>query len=79
MTLVPEVNLACEAEMCYATIGMVTDYDVFAEIPVSGEEVERVMNENIAKVKELVKNTIKDINLSAGNCSCCNSLKNALM
>jgi 5'-deoxy-5'-methylthioadenosine phosphorylase len=38
MTLVPEVNLACEAQLCYATIAMVTDYDVFAEIPVTAEE-----------------------------------------
>ncbi|MEM4769891.1 MAG: S-methyl-5'-thioadenosine phosphorylase, partial [Desulfurococcaceae archaeon] len=35
MTLVPEINLACEAQICYATIAMVTDYDVWAEKPVT--------------------------------------------
>ncbi|MEM4757061.1 MAG: S-methyl-5'-thioadenosine phosphorylase, partial [Desulfurococcaceae archaeon] len=39
MTLVPEVTLACEAQLCYATIAMVTDYDVWAEKPVTAEEV----------------------------------------
>ena len=39
MTLVPEVNLACELEMCYSTLAMVTDYDVWAEHPVTAGEV----------------------------------------
>ncbi|MCQ4406976.1 MAG: S-methyl-5'-thioadenosine phosphorylase, partial [Sulfolobaceae archaeon] len=59
MTLVPEVNLACEAQLCYATIAMVTDYDVFAEIPVTAEEVTRVMAENTEKVKRLLYEVIK--------------------
>ncbi len=79
MTLVPEVNLACEAEICYATIGMITDYDVFAEIPVNAEEVEKVMNENVENVKKLLQNVVKNADLSDSNCSCCHSLKNALM
>jgi 5'-methylthioadenosine phosphorylase len=35
MTLVPEYKLAREAEICYATVSLVTDYDVWKE----GEEV----------------------------------------
>ncbi len=80
MTLVPEVNLACEAEMCYATIGMVTDYDVFAEIPVTAEEVEETMAKNLKNVKELINRVIEDIDPNEnGECSCCGALKRALM
>ena len=81
MTLVPEINLACEAQMCYATIAMVTDYDVFAEIPVTAEEVSRVMAENTEKVKKLLYEVIKRLpeKPDEGECSCCNSLKTALV
>ncbi|QGA53491.1 S-methyl-5'-thioadenosine phosphorylase [Sulfolobus sp. E5-1-F] len=81
MTLVPEVNLACEAQMCYATIAMVTDYDVFAEIPVTAEEVTRVMAENTEKAKKLLYALIQKLpeKPEQGSCSCCNSLKTALV
>ena len=39
MTLVPECQLAREAQMCYASISTVTDYDVWAEKPVTAKEV----------------------------------------
>ena len=55
MTLVPEVNLAREARMCFVNIAMITDYDVWAERPVTAHEVEKVMKENIQKVKDLLK------------------------
>jgi len=54
MTLVPEVILAREAGICYATIAMVTDYDVWAEKPVTASEVAKVMAENIEKAKRLI-------------------------
>ncbi|MGC9105778.1 MAG: S-methyl-5'-thioadenosine phosphorylase [Thermoprotei archaeon] len=81
MTLVPEVNLACEAQMCYATIAMVTDYDVFADIPVTAEEVTKVMAENTAKVKKLLYEVIKRLpeKPEEGLCSCCKSLSTALV
>jgi len=81
MTLVPEVNLACEAQMCYATIAMVTDYDVFAEIPVTAEEVTRVMAENTEKAKKLLYALIQRLpeKPEEGSCSCCNSLKTVLV
>ncbi|MEM0374371.1 MAG: S-methyl-5'-thioadenosine phosphorylase [Sulfolobaceae archaeon] len=81
MTLVPEINLACEAQMCYANIAMITDYDVWAEHPVTAEEVERVMKNNIAKVKLLLVEIIKRLpeKPDERKCSCCNSLKTALI
>ncbi|MCY0850331.1 S-methyl-5'-thioadenosine phosphorylase [Sulfuracidifex metallicus] len=81
MTAVPEVNLACEAQMCYATLAMVTDYDVFADVPVTAEEVTSVMKRNTENAKKLVMEVIKDLPLEPelGECSCCNSLENALL
>ena len=34
MTLVPECQLAREMEMCYCSLAMITDYDVWADHPV---------------------------------------------
>ena len=81
MTLVPEVNLACEAEMCYSVIGMITDYDVFADVPVTADEVTKVMAENTAKVKKLLYEVIKRLPEKPDErlCSCCQALKTALV
>lgn len=81
MTLVPEINLACEAQICYATIAMITDYDVWAEKPVTAEEVIRVMNENTRKAKKLLPLIIERIPDKPDErmCSCCKSLEAALI
>ncbi len=81
MTLVPEVNLACEAEMCYATIAMVTDYDVWAERPVTAEEVIETMRKNVEKAKRLLYEVIQRLpeKPEESKCSCCKSLETALM
>ena len=56
MTNMPEAKLAREAEMCYATVAMVTDYDCWHEEhdDVSVETVIKVLGENAAAAKELV-------------------------
>jgi len=56
MTAYPEGYLARELELCYATIAMVTDYDVGVEgsEPVSAEDVMAVFRENNAKLRELL-------------------------
>jgi 5'-methylthioadenosine phosphorylase len=56
MTAYPEGMLARELELCYATIAMVTDYDVGIEgrPPVSAAEVVRVFEENNARLRELL-------------------------
>ncbi len=81
MTLVPEVNLACEAEICYATVAMVTDYDVWAEKPVTAEEVIKTMQENIVKAKKLLPEILRLLPDKPDEelCSCCRSLETALM
>ena len=47
MTLVPECQLAREMNMCYSSLAMITDYDVWAEEPVDIGTVLRVMAENL--------------------------------
>jgi 5'-methylthioadenosine phosphorylase len=56
MTAYPECHLARELELCYATIAMVTDYDVGVEgeEAVSAAEVVRVFNENNERLRELL-------------------------
>jgi len=56
MTLAPEIILAKEAGIEYATIAMSTDYDCWKqdEAPVTWEIVKQRMNENAEKVKKLI-------------------------
>jgi len=56
MTAYPECHLARELELCYATIAMVTDYDVGVEgeESVSAAEVVRVFEENNERLRELL-------------------------
>ena len=81
MTLVPEVNLACEAQMCYATLAMITDYDVWAESPVTAEEVLRIMSENVEKAKKILFEVIPRLpeEPDPSLCSCCKALETALI
>jgi len=72
MTLVPEVVLAREAEICYANIAMVTDYDVWKEHHVSHAEVLKVMKQNMDKVRELLMSIIPEID-DTKICKQCNT------
>ena len=81
MTLVPEVVLACEAQLCYATLAMITDYDVWAERPVTAEEVIRIMSENVEKAKRILYEVIPRLpeEPEPSLCSCCRALETALL
>lgn len=81
MTLVPEVNLACEAQLCYATLALVTDYDVWAERPVTAEEVTKTMVENVEKARRVLYEVIKRLPKApdGSRCSCCRSLETGLI
>jgi len=78
MTNLPEAKLAREAEICYATLGLVTDYDVWKE----GEEVsvERVVGNllaNIENVKKLIKTAIPRLERER-KCECASALAYAI-
>jgi 5'-methylthioadenosine phosphorylase len=74
MTNVPEVVLAREAEMCYATIAMVTNYAAgISPNPLTYGEVIKIMNANTDNLKKLLMKTINSIDLE-GDCSCQHAL-----
>ena len=54
MTLVPECQLAREAQMCYASISTVTDYDVWADKPVTAKEVLETLSKNVSTTKKVL-------------------------
>lgn len=76
MTLIPEATLSRELEICYLSLAMITDYDVWQPHPVSAEEVISTMKENLEKIKSLLKTGIPKINQKR-TCSCKEALKDA--
>jgi 5'-methylthioadenosine phosphorylase len=78
MTLVPECVLAREAEICYAAIATVTDFDVWKDKPVSAEDVKKTMRENVEKVKKIVAEAIRRIPAER-TCECRSALQGALL
>ncbi len=78
MTLTPECVLAREAEICYVSIATVTDYDVWANKPVSADEVIATMKKNIENVKKLLEEAIPTIPKER-ICTCKDALKGAFI
>jgi 5'-methylthioadenosine phosphorylase len=76
MTLVPEAILARELEICYLSLAMITDYDVWQEKPVNAEEIATVMKLNLEKVKKILKAVIPKIK-NKRECLCFKALENA--
>ena len=83
MTNIPEAKLAREAEMCYASIAMVTDYDCWhpEHDQVTVQQIIRILTENALKAQKLVKEVIPQIHndLSGQSCSCRFALENAII
>jgi 5'-methylthioadenosine phosphorylase len=78
MTLYPECVLAREAEICYVSVAMVTDYDVWAERPVSTQEIIITMQKNSTNFKRLIMEAIPMIP-EKRSCNCGEALKYALL
>ena len=80
MTTSPEVFLAREAEMCYAVMAHVTDYDVWhiSEDPVTVEMVVEVLHRNSQLAQSAVRNLVKDLS-QVRNCTCSQALASALI
>lgn len=80
MTALPEAKLAREAEMCYATIGLVTDYDVWKEgKEVTIEEVLENMKLNTENCKKLIKLVVSKLDVDTRSCQCKDALKYAIL
>ncbi len=80
MTTIPEAFLALEAEIAYATMAHVTDYDVWHEVegPVSVEAVIANLNANVDIAKQSIRNTIAKL-AGAPDWPCHQALGNAII
>ena len=80
MTNLQEAKLAREAELCYATVAMATDYDCWHEQhdDVTVDAVLAVMRQNVAKARALILDAVPRL-LAPPKCACGSALKNAIM
>ncbi len=81
MTALPEAKLAREAEICYATIGMVTDYDVWhaSHESVSVEMVVQNLMRNAEMAKRIIRYAVDEIPNAREHCPCPTSLQDAII
>jgi 5'-methylthioadenosine phosphorylase len=83
MTNMPEAKLAREAEICYATVAMVTDYDCWhpGHDDVTVELVVRVLLDNADKARSLVRSVVPGLGGHQGPChaGCQTALEHALI
>lgn len=80
MTAVPEAKLAREAEMCYANISLVTDFDVWKEgEEVTNDAVVEAAAANISNSRRVIRDLLSKLAQREIKCSCRDSLKTAIM
>jgi 5'-methylthioadenosine phosphorylase len=80
MTAVPEAQLAREAEICYATMAHVTDYDVWheSEETVTVEAVVKNLLANAEVAKQAIRNLVPELS-QVRECECQHALRNAII
>ena len=80
MTNLQEAKLAREAEICYATMAMVTDYDCWREghDDVTVDEVVRVLHQNAANAAKVVRAAIAALPRER-TCGCADAMKYAIL
>ena len=80
MTNLPEAKLAREAEICYATMALATDYDCWheSEEDVTIEAVLEVIRGNVANARKIIALAVERIPESR-DCPCANAMANALL
>ncbi len=80
MTNLQEAKLAREAEICYVTIAMVTDYDCWHEEhdAVSVDQIIQTLNQNADNARKLVREVVRDFP-AARTCKCGAALKHAIL
>lgn len=80
MTNMPEAKLAREAEMCYVTVAMVTDYDSWhpdhGEVDVT--DIIKTLHANSGNARVLVKNIITELNKTKDRHPCAQACDHAL-
>lgn len=82
MTNVPEVFLAREAQLCYCTIAIATDYDCWLDDPEQHVSVEQVIaryGASLDKAKQVLNAMVAAVDHSTDGCSCRRSLEAAIL
>ena len=80
MTALPEAKLAREAELCYAALCFVTDYDVWrdSQEDVSADMVLENLSRNAARGRQALMRTVAGLG-ERGDCGCGDALASALV
>jgi 5'-methylthioadenosine phosphorylase len=80
MTNVTEAKLAREAEICYATLALATDYDCWHETEddVTIDAVIAILNKNVETAKAIIRHAVSNIPETRA-CPCASSLQYAIM
>ncbi|HEY6336521.1 MAG TPA: S-methyl-5'-thioadenosine phosphorylase, partial [Alphaproteobacteria bacterium] len=83
MTNMPEAKLAREAELCYATVAMVTDFDCWHphHEDASVEAIVKVLHANAEKARDLIRAVTPGLGTRQASCSsgCHTALENAII
>jgi len=81
MTNLTEAKLAREAEICYVTMALVTDYDCWheSEADVSVDQVLEYLRRNAAMAQKILRLSIPRVAARNRDCSCANALRFAIM
>jgi len=80
MTNLQEAKLAREAEICYATLALVTDYDCWhpGHDAVTVETVIEYLNKNVRNAQLIMREAVKLLSSRKRECKCGSALKNAI-
>lgn len=80
MTNLQEAKLAREAEICYATLALVTDYDCWhpGHDAVSIEVVVEYLNKNVRNAQLVLREAVKRLQTATGECKCSSALQHAI-
>jgi len=80
MTNLQEAKLAREAEICYATLALVTDYDCWHpdHDAVTVDAVIEYLNKNVRNAQIIMRSAVKSLSGSTRDCRCGSALQNAI-
>jgi len=79
MTNMPEARLAREAEICFATLALATDYDCWHETEeVSVEQILKIINQNVSLAQQIIRRAVQMIPAERG-CGCGSALAHAVI
>jgi len=80
MTNVTEAKLSREAEICYATVAMITDYDCWhpEHESVTASQIIATLNQNAENAQKVLRTAVRELPVSR-SCKCASALQHALV